>query len=687
MKHIFFAFSALCISVAALGDSVIQLSNEALKVSIDRQTGQLLSLTSKGQPFVKAGSLTFYNFKNGQTWPEGKYSAELTAETTESAVVTLKSSDGLSGHVQYELLADSLQIQIEFTADLPAMNEGGIGLSLTLPAGLYKHVFFPQHGGPEAIGKIRKTDMYYKKQFFMPMMTLYADRNSNRALTVHCPFDRLLGCLMFGLNELHDQHKVRALVHHGRIGQGARTKAVFILTPHTGDWRPGLAMVQKRYPEFFTSNDAVRRADGKYAMSGYTDVSNPEEKKKLIEQVHDVKQRDVTWQQMHVNFPFYGVYVPDRKTWPIIIDRNDILYSDYREQKVPRVPSIHRNSVENMRNTIEVWRKAGLQSYVYFNAFDCWEQFAREQFPDDRAHGRDGKVYSFWKYCNTMNPKVGTAWRKHIEDQAVRLIELFPESNGIFWDMASYANRIDYSADDGSSMVSDQKACYLGHSMDSLLEKITRLAHERGKGIWVNGPTCTEAAKHVDGVMCEGSSPWWAGTLAYWGLNRPMLMLMYDASPAAQERKMKMCLAMGYQPAAGTPEIDARWDPMFRVLRNKKWVLSPWALDLPEGMDGNIFENARGQFLVSLVSPHASRHDENSKPSHDVSCTVRLPAGKAIRRAISLSPGENGEQKLHWKQDRQTIHLNVPTHHIATLIVLEPQESNDCSAKESPTHE
>jgi hypothetical protein len=144
---------------------------------------------------------------------------------------------------------------------------------------------------------------------------------------------------------------------------------------------------------------------------------------------------------------------------------------------------------------------------------------------------------------------------------------------------------------------------------------------------------------------------------------------------------------MGYQPCAGTPEIDSRWDAMFHLLRNKRWVLSPWALDLPEGITGNIFKNPRGQYLVSLVSQKASRHDEKSKPVTDISVVVRLPDGKNIHRAYGLCPRQNGEIDVSWNYTKEGIHITLPKHHVATLLVLEPKELNSVSSFETHGHD
>ncbi len=200
----------------------------------------------------------------------------------------------------------------------------------------------------------------------------------------------------------------------------------------------------------------------------------------------------------------------------------------------------------------------------------------------------------------------------------------FPNCDGIFYDEAHYRH-YDFAHDDGITMVHNKSCCMLGFPMVEMAERICGIVHAAGKVVWANGPTSIEIAKYLDGFMAEHSSVW-MGTVQYFGLEKPMVLLAGGDSIDELWNGFKKALICGGQPdvlwqldesaipgdskesfapkPADDPDRQAlcmAFRPLLDLIKGRKWILLPSLLELPEGVIGNCFKLRDGSIAIPLA--------------------------------------------------------------------------------------
>jgi len=261
--------------------------------------------------------------------------------------------------------------------------------------------------------------------------------------------------------------------------------------------------------------------------------------------------------------------------------------------------------------------------------------------------------------------------------------------DGIFFYVYGRHYNLDFGHDDGITMVHNKPAYCLKFAFQRIMDQIEPKLRAMGKQFSANKPEGIETLAGIDLIMAdEGHNPWRLEAFSYYGLFKPVMVLdgrmWQDPEPT-----LKTCLRLGmmYNDYAEGPKhagvelsaddqrrnrkVQETYTPLLQELIGKQWVLEPNALELPEGVGGNIFRVPDGRVIVTLVSDHRSMFEDGGF-ARDLAVTVRLGAADTIGRATVRSVDYDGADEAPLSREANTITVTVPRHRTASIIVLEP---------------
>lgn len=437
-------------------------------------------------------------------------------------------------------------------------------------------VFFPAGGCPFPLqqgrlnyGRSRRATPTDSK---LPLVTLYQP-GTDRGLTL-TPGDRVYEDVIFDA-AMEGKATELSVTHRDLVVPAGETRTVsWYLVGHEADWRPGLGAYARLFPDILRAPQGPI-VDGPQSMI----IGGPSTEEFLT----TLRQLDVGWREVTLYLgegAGFGNYIPDD------IERYQKAVDSYRRDIV-------------RMNTYDV------QPLMYVQARECKDvQRAVTQFADSVQRRADGEpvVDAFGPFGASMNCEPGSTWFAHIENQARRILSVFPDSKGLFFDNAwetRYADIMKAAAD---------------------------VAHAQGKSLASNGANAISVG-WTDSIMAESATEA-LDTLRYLGLVTPVTyvpiygtgIIEHDerehAAPGLRENlftDLRHCLISGafysfnYRGVRYWPEesldLYRRYLPLQKSLRGRKWLLHAHALTLPKGLDGNIFEQPDGDWIVVLAGP------------------------------------------------------------------------------------
>ncbi|MHB1462615.1 MAG: family 16 glycoside hydrolase [Armatimonadota bacterium] len=291
-----------------------------------------------------------------------------------------------------------------------------------------------------------------------------------------------------------------------------------------------------------------------------------------------------------------------------------------------------------------------------------------------------------------MNPDPAYPWGKAIQKQLDNIISTYPDVDGIFLDRDDYRD-YDFSHSDGLTMQGSRPCYMLAFAQEKALQLLRPKLHKRDKGIWANGPTNLEVCSGIDGIMTEA-----VGALAnqtqFFGVDRPMICLPYDATVAATEIKLKGCMTGGYFPAVsetsvGSPSraLEAKYVPLFKLMKGRKWVLNAHAIQAPDGISPNLFKATNGDYLAAVISDKGTLIvPDGSCPviSHNIEVSISVSDPQAIRYCYQLSPDFQGVTELPITRTGKTLKVTIPILISGSMLVFSSERRYDTTRQSIP---
>ena len=526
----------------------------------------------------------------------------------------------------------------------------------------------------------------------MPMVALYHPEE-DQGMTFFSDFEIPMQRMSVTCDHAHDPTMLKIARTHLRIESNGLVETSIHVGTHEGDWRPGLKLVRDKFPDFFfTKNPEMKELFGPFIFS----TSIPPE-----EYVRHWKEEGVKAVEVHYTYPFLCKFVPTEEAF---VRAMDDVWACAKLDSDPNVPphdasydeikayldktALRDGSVEAIRSYLRVLKKHGLKSFMYFQPSEPWERFARKYFSDCLVRDIHGEDEPVWYENIVANPFPEGEFGRYIAEQFKQLLDLYPEMDGIFMDEACY-DQLDFAHDDGFSIENGRPAYRMGYAICKLTQQLCKMARERGKMIWWNGPYQVEIAREADGMMAEGGGMQ-GESIQYLTIgNKPTCCLVYN------ERQLKRNLVLGLLPTAPSfavtgiyrlvqemprdPQVDPesvelhrRYRPLFEHLKGKTWVLTPRPLSLPGFLDGNIFQVPSGDYVITLVS---MEQPTNSNAFYwNVPVSIQVPDSKEIH-GVSLQLAESEERfSLSWERDGQVIKVQIPRFRSAGVLLLSKKE-------------
>lgn len=516
----------------------------------------------------------------------------------------------------------------------------------------------PTYNAPGEIEKLNHLTLSYDhtwEHISIPALSLY-NSELDIGLTMVKPFEMPSPGFRFKLSNVTDFNieKARSIeVKNLYLGlrDTSSPKTSLILTTHEGDWRPGLGWIFNKYKDYFLpKSKKTHNVEG--VMIGPLEVIVSPLNKDLAcineETFSNLKQVQTKWCE---------------------------LQDDSHTNVVWQKPTYN----PKMKKAIQLSHKYGIAILNYWQTGDAGQEFVEKDFSSSIVKDEDGKYTVGWVSSDGkmktwyMNFDSKLSWGKHLIAGAKKILDMYPETDGFFIDNLCY-KYVDFGHDDKLTMVGN-KPCYkVTFAFPETIGKLCRLAHSKGKTVFCNGPLNVEIQKDIDGHMAETTIEV-LGYVAYLGLAKPIVYLSYDMS----EKALLSCLKYGCFPSAVVSPTDEqiklfqRYLPLIEFLRGKRWVFSPHALRLPEGIDGNIFETRDNNYVVTLL-PKIKSVSDKGEFTLNIPIEVNLDDAKKIKSLYLFSVDYEGRLKLKFKRKGKRINFNVPRHATASMILLDKKE-------------
>ncbi len=633
-------------------NDALYMQNEKMAVSILKGSGNLEVLSINNVDLLS--DMSAVQIITHPEYDEVKFTQVKSGNTnlTQRQITIKKESSSIICTQVFTMDSICLRWEIEIENKSGVQRESEISLLLPI-IGKMNNYFSPTAHGPDTIMGIPVKPFVYRRNLTIPLLTLY-NTYSNIGLSIVPLFEFPKPKLTMTIDPPNIIILFKNLMLDGR----GRVKIGLYLAPHKGDWRPGLEFILNRYPQYF-----YPAIENTKIGEGYYYLSLPYENEINIE---NLKTYGVRWTEIHHHFPFYGLYAPDLKRWNSNIDTDTIPI-------IIREKGMGKKTIgyQTINDLIDIWHKNEIQTYLYFQAFEAWHQYAEKYFISDIARDRSGINLPAWQYCTLMNPDPATPWGKYILIQAEKIIKKYPDADGVFYDRMDYMD-YDFSHQDGITMIDGKPAYTLGFALEKMNDTIFNIFHRNKKGIWGNGPSSIEVCKDLDGIMTEGGYKNLYRS-QYMALTRPIIYLPYDIVPDATEEKLKNCLLCGAFPSVTYGDsicrkLDEKYRPLFDVLKGRTWVLSPNPITISDKHQANIFRTSSGDYAAVIISPEKSQLYNSFE--YNLPVTVTLPDANKITAAYLISGDWTGIHELKLKRTKTHIDLTIPYHLTNSMILL-----------------
>lgn len=457
----------------------------------------------------------------------------------------------------------------------------------------------------------------------------------------------------------------------------SRTVRSFVVG-HDGCWRPALAWARERFRRFFYLPDSTL-----HATQGCFIYSTAVSEMKL----HRWAEEGTKQVEIHMMYSHLGKYVPLEEPWLRMADDR---WSAVKRTTDPHAPEedapyesikgyLHTvcepaTTRETVRRFIRRAHRLGLKCYNYFQPTESWEFFADDFFPEAILRESDGSPRLTWYDHVQMDCSPETRWGQYLIEQLEGVLAMYPELDGVFMDQAA--------EDDATyrvKRITDALAC---------------IVESRGKWCWWNGPYLVELIEHAIGMLAEGGSIQ-GETLKY--------LVIGDKGACGMgtlERQYQRNLVNGLWPSAPSmssllplresddkaydapvdprlAELHERYLPLFRLFRGRVWVLEPRPLELPDYLQGNVFQRPNGDYLVTLIDPSHSR--DRPVFRWDVPVTIRVSGAHRVKAVYGITPDCPGRFSVPFARGRHAIMVRIPRLRSALLLHL-PVEGVHVSA-------
>jgi hypothetical protein len=266
--------------------------------------------------------------------------------------------------------------------------------------------------------------------------------------------------------------------------------------------------------------------------------------------------------------------------------------------------------------------------------------------------------------------------------QARRHIEKLTQSSGICIDRMDWIRMYNEDRDDGVSWFNGRPSRSLVISWKGLFARLTPMFHDAGKVVYCNDHVRRlDVLRYADGIFDEFDANGPAMNVnAFLTVRRPAIAW----TPSEDDLKpdpdayFQRHLYLGFYPMAPYPENDhsvtpSAWvdkqyldyGPLLDLMRGKKWVLSPHAVEVRDAAaKANLFQ-VPGGYVVPVTFGG----------DHPVVAVALSGLGFQIASAEVFHPGSGEGKPLQFTDAGSTIVLTVPLERGCAVLRLRTRRS------------
>jgi len=439
-------------------------------------------------------------------------------------------------------------------------------------------------------------------------------------------------------HEFADVPHLRVAHHLVGLRPGKDLRLAVCLAGVQPHWRCALGHYVRSYPELFEPIPATRKVEGMYGITTPTRLAQG--------QLEQFKAAGVTFVEVHGHFPEYSVYItPEAMKDPQLTWRCR--------------PHLGKQlSLADNRQWITKLNQAGIAPFMYWYNCHADPKTIRKLWPDELMRDEAGRVLIKYRKEPALHGTPESPYGKHLIEQMELLLKAYPRTAGFFVD--NYAiEMLDFAHDDGVTMVHDRPAYDLNQNHIRIGPICFEKAHKAGKIIMVNKISTIESLRGADMVLAETRGVASVRKHALACVYRPLFPLKMELpeGPHGAERGLQHLLLTGCTPDEALyredPETMRAYRPLTDAMIGKRWVLEFDPLDVPAGLEGQIFRIDKhaphgGDVVVVLVDLTASWKDgapekqaaetaKQARRAEALSVTVRLADASAYKKATWLA--------------------------------------------------
>jgi len=458
-----------------------------------------------------------------------------------------------------------------------------------------------------------------------------------------------------------------------------RTKVM--LFAHTGDFRPGLGKVYRRWREYFDPhNRAIYDREGGFLCGG---VDHADE-------IDDLRAMGLKTLEVHGHFSQYCDYFNAGQDRWLRIGARERVYHELARRRTGTAdaepwqapPSVHAAEVEQFlaENTDEQIAEfigesdprrlyhtrgdvthrltrladAGIACHWYFNYTDGYRPRVEADWPDSISRDEDGEpIPSGWYLCHNMNADPQWSFGRFCLESARRILDTYPMLSGFFLDCFRHYE-IDFAHDDGVTVVNG-RACYsMNRSYDDIQRRLAdELLAPRNLTCFANKPMSIRSMRYVDGQLLEGCGDIYEEKF-FWASIACPLFFMFTRPTEGVDFYLRRSVLHGAYPTLvdRTDENIAlyqRYMPLYAQFRRRVLCFEPDPMRAPANSRGKLY-TVGDDYVAGIACDSIADADEITYGKTPYAL-FRVKRGCDVTRVGAMLPGDDEMRDVPFRFD------------------------------------
>lgn len=505
--------------------------------------------------------------------------------------------------------------------------------------------------------------------YVLPLISLFA--SDGQALTIALPPTENIPNLAFSWTQ--GKQLVITMAYRG-MGGGKPSPLRLLFYTHDADYRAALAAYAGQYPEYF--RPPMPRGQGEGVFWYHHVQDHPD--------LAEAARQHVRYIWSSFWFTYLGEYLPDEKEWhPYTFAKWWKLGQTMTDDKINAF--------------VKKMGQAGISTYAYFNVTEyggdggkggdaaAAAKALKERFANALMKDVSGRDIPTWEGAMAMNPGPGHALWPFLIEQVRRHLARLPDISGFVIDRLDWASMTDYGHDDGLTMVNNRPAENMALPVAAAVREVCRLAHEKGKRVFVNQFYRIEPLRDTDGTCHENDYLPALGYLtplrpaAAWHHAKP-----YDSDLLQFEAQLKrrlhwklfpQMIAHKYPISQQPPNEKAAdfleiYAPLFERLMGCEQVLQANCVAVSGPNSVNLFRNPEGHYVAAVTSRTSFLTRGGGLPSGKTTLTVRNADGAGKPTWAQVYSADQAPTSVNVQMRGESAVVTLPQHATASMVVL-----------------